>query len=237
MPTVLEAALFDWGGTLAWFEWDDGLLAAGHRAGLAALGREDEADAFTAQFVRDKLPALAAPGAAEVLDYGAELRDLLGPVGDAELDRFLDAEHAVWRPARSLVSSAHALLGSLRDRGLRLAVVANTWPEPARLVRRELDELGVAARLDAVVLSGEVGSRKPEPAIFERALAELGVDAADAVFVGDRLVDDVEGAAAVGMTTVQALWFRVDDGPGRVEPDFLAFTPVDVLAALRSLAD
>lgn len=234
---MLEAALFDWGGTLAWFEWDDGLLAAGHAAGLAALGREDEADAFTARFVRERLPALSAPGAAETIDYGAELRDLLGPVDDADLDRFLDAEHAAWRPARSLVSSALALLGSLRDRGLRLAVVANTWPEPARLVRRELDELRVAPRLDAVVLSGEVGARKPEPAIFERALAELGVDAADAVFVGDRLVDDVQGAAAVGMTTVQALWFRVDDGAGRVEPDFLAFTPVDVLAAVRRLAD
>jgi putative hydrolase of the HAD superfamily len=233
---MLEAALFDWGGTLAWFEWDDDLLAAGHRAGLAALGREDEADAFTERFVREKLAALAAPGAAEALDYGAELRDLLGPVDDATVDAFLDAEHAVWRPARSLVSSAHALLGSLRDRGLLLGLVANTWPEPARLVRRELDELGIAARLDAVVLSGEVGARKPEPAIFERALAELGVEPANALFVGDRLVDDVEGAAAVGMSTVQALWFRVDDGPGRVEPDFLAFSPADVLAAARSLA-
>ena len=90
--------------------------------------------------------------------------------------------------------------------------------------------------VDAVVLSGEVGARKPEPAIFEAALAALGVDAAAALFVGDRLVDDVAGAAAVGMTTVQALWFRVDDGPATVEPDFLAFTPVDVLAAARELA-
>jgi len=234
---VLEAALFDWGGTLAWFEWDDELLAAGHRAGLAALGREDEADAFTARFVRGKLPGLAAPAAADSLDYGAELRDLLGPVGDAELDAFLDAEHAAWRPARSLVSSAHALLGSLRDRGLRLAVVANTWPEPARLVRRELDELGVARLVDAIVLSGEVGVRKPEPPIFERALAGLGVDATAAVFVGDRLEDDVAGAAALGMTTVQALWFRADEAAATVEPDFLAFTPIDVLHVVRRLAD
>jgi putative hydrolase of the HAD superfamily len=83
------------------------------------------------------------------------------------------------------------------------------------------------------VLSGEVGARKPEPAIFEAALAELDVAAEDAVFVGDRLVDDVAGAAAVGMTTVHALWFRVDDGPGPAEPDYLAFTPADVLAVVR----
>jgi HAD superfamily hydrolase (TIGR01509 family) len=230
---VLEAALFDWGGTLSWFEWDDALLVAGHRAGLAALGREDEADAFTARFAREKLPVLLAAGAAGSVDYPDELRDLLGPVSDEDLARFQDAEHAAWRPARSLVSSAHALLGSLHDRGLRLAVVANTWPDPPRLLRRELEELGVTPRVDAVVLSGEVGARKPEPAIFDAERGERGVAAEDAVFVGDRLVDDVAGAAAVGMTTVQALWFRVDDGPGPAEPDYLAFIAADVLAVVH----
>jgi putative hydrolase of the HAD superfamily len=86
------------------------------------------------------------------------------------------------------------------------------------------------------VLSGEVGARKPDPAIFERALGELGVDATAAIFIGDRLVDDIEGAAGVGMTTVQALWFRVDDGPAEVEPDAQAFTPMDVLNFVRRLA-
>jgi putative hydrolase of the HAD superfamily len=234
---VLEAVLFDWGGTLLSFEWDDGLLAAGHRAALAAIGREDESLEFTRRFVAEKLPALRADGAPARIDYPALLRDLLAPLSGAELDRFLEAEHAAWRPARTLVGGAHALLESLCDRGLRLAVVANSWPEPPRLVRRELEELGIAARVDAIVLSGEVGVRKPDPAIFERALDELRVDPHDALFVGDRLVEDVAGAAAVGMTTAQALWFRVDETRGEVEPDFLAFTPADVLTAVRQLAD
>jgi FMN phosphatase YigB (HAD superfamily) len=67
------------------------------------------------------------------------------------------------------------------------------------------------------------------------ALEELGADANDALFVGDRRVDDVEGASAVGIATVQALWFRVDEAEG-VEPDFTAFTPVDVLSVVRRLA-
>jgi HAD superfamily hydrolase (TIGR01509 family) len=217
------------------FAWDDDLLASGHRAGLDALGRGGEAPAFTERFEIETLPALRTPGAAGRLDYGGELQRLLG-VDDAGVDRFLDAEHAAWRPARSLLDSAHALLDSLRARGLRLAVVANTGPDPPRLVRRELDELDVAARIDTVVLSGEVGARKPDAEIFRRALADLGVEATDAIFVGDRLVDDVQGAAALGMTTVQAFWFRADDTPAAVEPDFLAFTPVDVLTAVRRLA-
>jgi putative hydrolase of the HAD superfamily len=229
---VLEAVLFDWGGTLQEFAWDDELLAAGHRAGLEALGRGEEgAAAFTARFRRETLPALLA----ERLDYAEELRRLLG--ADADVERFLDAEHAAWRPARALVSTAHALLESLRDRGLRLAVVANSWPEPPRLVRRELDEVGVGERVDAVVLSGDVGARKPDAAIFEAALAALDADADAALFVGDRLRDDVAGAAAVGMTTVQALWFGVDDARGDVEPDYLAFTPIDVLSIVRRLRD
>ena len=35
------------------------------------------------------------------------------------------------------------------------------------------------------------------------------------------------------MVTVQALWFAADDAPGLPEPDFMAFTPMDVLTAVR----
>jgi FMN phosphatase YigB (HAD superfamily) len=53
--------------------------------------------------------------------------------------------------------------------------------------------------------------------------------------VGDGLETDVQGAAGVGMITVQSLWFRADDTPG-IEPDFLAFTPMDVLNLVGRLA-
>ena len=231
---MLQAVLFDWGETLYHFEWDDELLASGHAAGLEALGRGEEADDFTRRFAAELLPVLRGARAAERVDYLAELRTLLGDVSDTELDRFQDAEYEAWRPARALVDSGHALLEALRDRKLRLAVVANSWPDPPRLVRRTLEELGVARRVDGIVLSSEVGVRKPAPAIFEQALAQLGVDPLEAVFVGDRLVEDVAGAAAVGMSTVQALWFRADDDGG-AEPDFLAFTPADVLTAVKRL--
>ena len=159
------------------FEWDDELLAAGHRAGLAALGRGGEAAEFTARFAREKLPALRAPGAAGRLDYGAELRDLLGPsTTRSSIASSTPSTPRGGRPARSSTARtrcstrcAAAACGSRSSR--------TRGRSPPRLVRRELDELGVAARVDAIVLSGEVGARKPEPAIFERALAELGVDA------------------------------------------------------------
>ena len=156
-------------------------------------------------------------------------------MSDADIDRFIDTEHEAWRPASQVLGSAQALLDALRSRGLKTGLVANSWPEPARLLRADVEAFGLAELLDVIVFSEEVGFRKPQPEIFLHALEELGVDPIDAMFVGDRLDTDVRGAAAVGMATVQALWFRADDTPG-IEPDFMAFTPMDVLNAVRRLA-
>ena len=222
--------LFDWGNTLVRFEWDDELLVAGHRAGLAAVGRAGEAAAFTERFRTEIYPHLTPND-----DYAAMLRAELG-LEEAEADSFVVAEYEAWRPATSLAATAHALLESLRGQRLKLAVVANHWPEPAWLVRQEIERFGVAERVDAIVLAGEVGARKPEPAIFLRALEELGVEPHDAMFVGDRLDSDIRGAGELGLVTVQALWFEADELAGAPEPDFMAFTPMDVLTAVRRLA-
>jgi putative hydrolase of the HAD superfamily len=163
------------------------------------------------------------------------LRDLLGPLSDDAVDRFVDVEHDVWLPAHEPLAAGQALLESLRSRGLKTGLVANAWPDPPRLLRADVERFGFADLLDVQVWSPEVGVRKPDPAIFLRALDALEVDPVHAVFVGDRLDTDVQGASQVGMATVQALWFRADDTPG-IEPDFMAFTPMDVLNAVRRLA-
>jgi len=58
------------------------------------------------------------------------------------------------------------------------------------------------ARFDAVVISCEIGLAKPDPRIFRLCLERLGLPAAAALFVDDR-ADNVEGAAAVGLQTLQ----------------------------------
>ncbi|MFL5963163.1 MAG: HAD family hydrolase [Gaiellaceae bacterium] len=223
---MIEAILFDWNNTLVQFTWDDELLEEGHRVGLAAAGSDQDAAAFTERY-RELVLNAATPND----DYGDLLRDL----GVLDADRFIDAEHEVWRPAHEALGSAQALLDSLRRRGIKTGLVANSWPDPARLLRADLEVFGLTEQFDVIVFSDEVGFRKPEPEIFLHALAQLGVDPENAMFVGDRLDTDVQGAARVGMATVQALWFRADDTPG-IEPDFLAFTPMDVLNAVRRLA-
>jgi HAD superfamily hydrolase (TIGR01509 family) len=237
---VLRAVLFDWGDTLFRFAYDEALLEAGWEAGLAALERDELPghDETAERFRQRYLPLLFVPGALEEVEYPGMIRELLESfgveVGDDELDRFLAAEHAAWEPARLVGAQTHALLDSLRERGLQTGLVSNAF-DPGWLLHEDLARMGLAERLDVAVFSSEVGKRKPHVAIFEAALGRLGTSAEDALFVGDRRFEDVRGAGELGMKTVQAYWFRADDDERGSDPDFEAFTPMDVLNVVRRL--
>ncbi len=220
-------------------EWTDEIALEGFRAGLGALSRDGlpDADAYAA-YLTEHEQELFPAGREDEIDLSAGIatsfREQGAELADDELRVFLQATQDVWSSYYSLAASTHALLEALRARGLKLALVSNT-ASPQWLVEPTLERMGLVERIDAIVLSSEVGKRKPHPAIFERALAELGVDASEAVHVGDRLEADVLGASRVGMKTVQALWFRADDTPVEVEPDFQAFTQMDVLNVVDRL--
>ena len=237
---MLEAVLFDWGDTLIEFAYSPELVSAGHRAGLDAIGRDGlpDVDALTEHFRERYEPLFWAPGTIEELEYPGLVRRLLGDFGveidDEALGRYLVAEHRAWDPARILAAHSHALLESLRDRGLKLGLVSNAF-DPGWLLHGDLEQMGIEQRLDFSVFSSEVGMRKPHPVIFERALDALGVEAERTLFVGDRLYEDVRGAGELGMTTVQALWFRADEHPEGAEPDHQAFTQLDVLNVIRRM--
>jgi HAD superfamily hydrolase (TIGR01662 family) len=236
---VLRAVLFDWGGTLMRDEWSDEIALEGHTAGLAALDRDGlpDAEAFT-RFLRDHEAELFPQATEDEIDIAGVIsgsfRDQGVELTDDDVRLFLQAAHDVWTSYYVLADSTHALLEALRARGLKLALVSNT-ASPQWLLQPMLERQGIAERVDAIVLSSEVGKRKPHPAIFERALDELEVDARDALFVGDRLEADVLGASRVGMKTMQAVWFRADEGPAGVEPDYQAFTQMDVLNVVERL--
>jgi putative hydrolase of the HAD superfamily len=83
-----------------------------------------------------------------------------------------------------------ALVGDLRTAGLRLGLLSNSWANTYP------DEL--LALFDAVVISGEVGLRKPDPVIYRLVLDKLAVPAARSVFVDDAPVN-VAAAIELGM--------------------------------------
>jgi HAD superfamily hydrolase (TIGR01509 family) len=81
------------------------------------------------------------------------------------------------------------VLKHLHRQGIKTAVVSNI----AFDVRPAFESIGAAEFVDEFVLSFEVGVMKPDAAIFETALTRLGVDAADAIMVGDS--DEADGGA------------------------------------------
>ena len=135
--------------------------------------------------------------------------DLLYEVAEIDHDSF---SQSLTAPASTLET-----LAALRERGLRLGLISNLSLLPHK-VRADLEQLGIAPHLDAAAFSSEIGVRKPDARIFLRALHDLGEDPAHAVFVGDRLNDDIVGAQAVGMRTILTREFRQEE-PGDVTPD------------------
>jgi HAD superfamily hydrolase (TIGR01662 family) len=86
------------------------------------------------------------------------------------------------------------VLRELRRHGLRIGLLSNTS-------RGRLERLvdGFSLDVDAVLSSGEHGKTKPSPTIFAALLELLDVEPGAAVMVGDTVLDDVEGARALGM--------------------------------------
>ena len=95
-------------------------------------------------------------------------------------------------------ADAIPFLEALRSGGIRIAIVSNC----SEHTRDLLEEVGVAALADTLVLSCEVGAAKPAPEIFTCALDRLGVTAPSALFVDDQ-ASYCAGGAALGIGAVQ----------------------------------
>jgi putative hydrolase of the HAD superfamily len=117
---------------------------------------------------------------------------------DADVDELLRDRLELTR--RSLVPVAGALetLRELRRRGQRLGLISNCTEEVALIWQ----ETPFAGLFDAAVFSATAACMKPDREIYELALAELGVPAAEALFVGDGANDELRGARDAGLTPV-----------------------------------
>lgn len=118
-------------------------------------------------------------------------------------------------------------LRALADGGYGIGCVTNTLADEAG-IRRMLRKFGIEGLMGSVVVSTEMGYRKPHPSLFEAALSELGVGAAEAVFVGDSPWHDIAGAQAAGIVAVQTTQYAT-------RPPLDGVTPDATIAHLREL--
>ena len=110
----------------------------------------------------------------------------------------------------------------------RLGMITNGGSSEQRL---KITTVGLDRFFPEPLISDEVGVQKPDPAIFQQALTALDVAASDAVYIGNSFVNDVEGAAAVGMDTI---WL---DHHGGGPPPQAATTPTLTTTNLRTVRE
>ena len=95
------------------------------------------------------------------------------------------------------------MLQALRKKGIVTGVITNG---PSYLQNHKMDESGLRPYLDLVVVSGDVGVHKPDPALFLYACDKVQLPPADCMYVGDHPVNDIAGALSAGMQAVRMNW-------------------------------
>jgi putative hydrolase of the HAD superfamily len=197
VAAMIRAVLFDLDGTL--YDRDEQILRLAHlqfevfKPELNGIDRD--------RFVR-RTVELDRHGHARENNLFQVLMEEWG-LGD-ELGRRIET-HFRANFHRNLVLPDDTLdtLKILREHGKKLGIITNG---PVYWQSRKVDSLGIRDFFDVVVISGEEGVEKPDPLIFARALARCGVEAAEAIFVGDHPEADIRGASAAGL---RAVWKRM----------------------------
>lgn len=200
-----RAVMFDYGLTLVTFTYPREELLEVLAQARPWLGPK----APEAEWI---LTNVLEPLESEVLGFGEEEVDYLEvydrawrraglQVPRSTLYRILDLEQECWDRTLRLAPDALSTLATLKRLGFKTAVASNA-PFPPEMMHRQVRANGIAQNVDAVVFSSEVGRRKPAPELYLAALARLGVEAADALYVGDRVSEDYEGPRAIGMDAV-----------------------------------
>ncbi len=119
----------------------------------------------------------------------------------------------------ALFAGAGAALAAVRTQpgitGRQIGVITNG---PADVQRAKVNLLGIEALVDFIIVSGEFGVHKPDPAIFREALRIGGAQPDEAIYIGDSAVYDVAGARAAGIAVVWVnrdgeLWTGTGDAP------------------------
>jgi putative hydrolase of the HAD superfamily len=86
-------------------------------------------------------------------------------------------------------------------------------------VKKTLEKFDIAKYFDALIISGDIGWRKPSPRIFKKALQSLNAKASETVFIGDSPHHDIEGAKNSGMRTILVKKASMDEKEKIGNPD------------------
>ena len=225
---MIEAVIFDWGGTLTpWHtvdlekQWH--VYAEQYGGGPELAERMIAAEkSLWARLKEDHGSARME----EVLERAGLSTDHPGhPAAQTAYEEF-------WEPHTLIDPDVPPLFAGLRQRAVKIGVLSNTiWSRAYH--RRIFERDGVLEHIDGDVYTSEIPYVKPHPGAFAAAMAAVGVDdPAACVYVGDRAYEDVHGAQSAGMRAILVPHSDIPPGqmvPVDVTPDGVAHRLLDVL--------
>jgi putative hydrolase of the HAD superfamily len=120
---------------------------------------------------------------------------------DSRIAASVNAYFSAFMGRCHLIPGTIEMLRTLKD-AYRLGLLSNFTHPPA--IRAIIDSLVLTPHFDAVLISGELGYRKPHPSVFHRLMHELEVTKDQILYVGDDPAPDIIGANRAG---IQPVWF------------------------------
>ena len=133
-----------------------------------------------------------------------------------------------------IYSDARKTIEELKASGLKIGLVANQPKSAVDSLKRD----GIFDLVDFLGISAVVGLEKPDPRIFELALAELGTTVAQTIHIGNRLDTDVIPAKSLGFKTVWILRGEANPTPSRDDlkvPDIVATDLINLAEQIAKL--
>ena len=203
-PTAYLLDLYDTLASGDWWTWTAQL------AELTGVSSDDIARGFHRTRMERNTGVYAS--AEDSLRHVLEAAGVPSP--SPELMRRAVAAEEAFDERVVLYDDALPTIAALRERGARLALVSNC----SHTTRAIVDRWGFDELFDAVVLSFELGVRKPDAGIYEAALAGVGADPSEALFVDDQ-TSYCDGARALGIDTRLIIRATANPAEGFAHPN------------------
>jgi putative hydrolase of the HAD superfamily len=225
VASAIDAVLFDWGGTLTPWKTIDPSDEWESLARVAAPDRVEEA-------TKALLSAAEAVWARSRDEHrSATMVEICELAGIDYADSHLTDYREFWDHATFTDPDVLPLFSRLKVDGIKVGVLSNTvWPRQWHEEFFARD--GVLDLIDGAVYTSEIEWTKPASEAFKAAMSAVQVeDPSRCVFVGDRLFDDIWGAANVGMRTILVPHSDIPEGQfghSKGEPDAIAHRLSDV---------
>ena len=193
--TGIKAVLFDAAGTL--FD-TRGTVGELYRDVAIDYGSEATAEAIQDSFLRHWHDS---GGPRDKESWKSMVRSIFGEVGPvSDFPKFFEELYELFRSLGGwrCFPETSEVLGLLKARGYRLGIVSNF---DARL-NDVLEALQLESLVDSATIPSSCGYAKPDSRIFDAATRSLDVGPAEAMFVGDNLIEDVAAASRAGLSAV-----------------------------------